>query len=81
MASPRAALLINAAAGGAVAYAVLGAAAAGMTPPRRLLYATMGFMGGVLLPQFMALAGPGVRRQLVALLGAPPPQPAEQPRA
>jgi hypothetical protein len=80
-ASSRTALWINAAAGGAVAYAALGAAAGGMTPPRRLLYATMGSMGGVLLPQFMAAAGPGVRRQLVALLGAPPQQAADQPRA
>ena len=70
----RAALWINAAAGGAVAYAILGAgASAPMVLPRRLLYSTMGSMAGVLLPQTMAIIGPGVRKQLVALLGGAPP--------
>lgn len=64
----REAMWINAAAGGAVAFAVLGATP-GMTPPRRLLYATMGSMGGVMLPQMMALAGPAVRKQLTQMLG------------
>ena len=67
----RTALWINAAAGGAVAYALLGSVARGgaLSPPRRLLYATMGSMAGVMLPQAMALAGPAVRRQLLLVLG------------
>jgi hypothetical protein len=62
----RTAMWINAVAGGIVAFSLLST----LTPPRRLLYTTVGSMSGVMLPQAMALAGPAVRKQLMHFLKA-----------
>lgn len=63
------AMWVNAASGGLVSYLIMGSVHK-MAVPRRLLFASMGAMSGVMLPWFMVMAGPRVRREMTRWLGS-----------